>query len=104
MPGDAYGWHSRPYHKVLYCGEGSITFHTREGDFELKATASTFPREWIARQRWRIGMSLHRGAALTGVPKMPRVDSIDFEEKWSCEALRLRRIVIQSWLRKEGQE
>lgn len=34
-PGDVYGWHSHPYHKVLFCLEGSITFHTREGDMEL---------------------------------------------------------------------
>jgi len=36
-PGDTYGWHSHPYHKVLYCGGGSITFHTREEDLELRA-------------------------------------------------------------------
>lgn len=36
-PGDTYGWHSHPYHKVLYCGAGSITFHTRDEDLELKA-------------------------------------------------------------------
>jgi quercetin dioxygenase-like cupin family protein len=35
-PGDTYGWHSHPYHKVLYCGEGSITFHTRSGDHEVR--------------------------------------------------------------------
>ncbi len=35
-PGDTYGWHSHSYHKVLYCEEGSITFHTRHGDFELQ--------------------------------------------------------------------
>lgn len=34
-PGDTYGWHSHPYHKVLRCGTGSITFHTRAEDFEL---------------------------------------------------------------------
>lgn len=34
-PGDTYGWHSHRYHKVLYCARGSITFHTKEGDFEL---------------------------------------------------------------------
>lgn len=31
-----YGWHEHPYHKVLYCVEGSITFHTDEGDTELR--------------------------------------------------------------------
>jgi mannose-6-phosphate isomerase-like protein (cupin superfamily) len=36
-PGDTYGWHAHAYHKVLFCLEGSITFHTREGDMELKA-------------------------------------------------------------------
>ena len=25
-PGDRYGVHSHPYHKVLYCAEGSIRF------------------------------------------------------------------------------
>jgi quercetin dioxygenase-like cupin family protein len=36
-PGDTYGWHSHTFHKVLFCLEGSITFHTREGDIELHA-------------------------------------------------------------------
>lgn len=36
-PGDAYGWHSHGYHKVLVCLEGSITFHTRDGDVTLEA-------------------------------------------------------------------
>jgi quercetin dioxygenase-like cupin family protein len=35
-PGDTYGWHDHPYHKVLYCLTGSIVFHTREGDIELR--------------------------------------------------------------------
>jgi quercetin dioxygenase-like cupin family protein len=34
-PGDRYGWHDHPYHKVLYCAEGSIVFHLREGDVRL---------------------------------------------------------------------
>ena len=34
-PGDRYGWHSHGYTKVLYCVEGSIVFHTPEGDFAL---------------------------------------------------------------------
>jgi quercetin dioxygenase-like cupin family protein len=34
-PGDTYGWHSHPYHKVLYCLRGSIVFHTRSGDVDL---------------------------------------------------------------------
>jgi mannose-6-phosphate isomerase-like protein (cupin superfamily) len=34
-PGDTYGWHEHPYHKVLFCSEGSIVFHTRDGDVEL---------------------------------------------------------------------
>ncbi len=33
--GYRYDWHEHPYHKVLYCVEGSITFHTDEGDTEL---------------------------------------------------------------------
>lgn len=36
-PGDTYGWHAHPYHKVLFCLEGSITFHTGDGDVELGA-------------------------------------------------------------------
>ena len=33
--GFSYDWHDHPYHKVLYCVEGSITFHTDQGDVEL---------------------------------------------------------------------
>jgi quercetin dioxygenase-like cupin family protein len=36
-PGDTYGWHAHGYHKVLFCLEGSIVFHTHEGDVELSA-------------------------------------------------------------------
>jgi hypothetical protein len=36
-PGDTYGWHSHAYHKVLLCRDGSITFHTRDGDVELRS-------------------------------------------------------------------
>lgn len=36
-PGDAYARHSHPYHKVLFCLEGSITFHLPEGDVGLEA-------------------------------------------------------------------
>lgn len=32
-----YDWHQHPHHKVLYCAEGSITFHTDDGDVEMKA-------------------------------------------------------------------
>jgi quercetin dioxygenase-like cupin family protein len=35
-PGDRYGWHSHTYDKVLRCVTGSITFHTVEGEFELR--------------------------------------------------------------------
>jgi hypothetical protein len=35
-PGDRYGWHSHDYHKVLFCLTGSITFHTRSGDIEMR--------------------------------------------------------------------
>ena len=36
-PGDRYGVHSHPYHKVLYCARGSIRFVLGEGgrEFEL---------------------------------------------------------------------
>jgi mannose-6-phosphate isomerase-like protein (cupin superfamily) len=36
-PGDRYGRHEHPRHKVLFCLEGSIVFHTDEGDVELLA-------------------------------------------------------------------
>jgi len=36
-PGDAYGWHEHPCGKVLFCLEGSIVFHTDEGDVSLDA-------------------------------------------------------------------
>jgi mannose-6-phosphate isomerase class I len=35
-PGDRYGRHDHGYHKVLFCLEGSIVFHTDEGDVELR--------------------------------------------------------------------
>jgi quercetin dioxygenase-like cupin family protein len=34
-PGDRYGAHSHTSHKVLYCAEGSITFHTDDGDIVM---------------------------------------------------------------------
>ena len=34
-PGERYGWHEHAYHKVLFCSEGSIVFHLRDGDVEL---------------------------------------------------------------------
>lgn len=36
-PGDTYGRHAHGYHKVLFCLEGSITFHLDDGDVELAA-------------------------------------------------------------------
>jgi hypothetical protein len=36
-PGDTYGTHDHAYHKVLFCLEGSIVFHLREGDVALAA-------------------------------------------------------------------
>lgn len=37
-PGDTYAMHSHEYHKVLFCLEGSITFHLRGGgDIDLRA-------------------------------------------------------------------
>lgn len=36
-PGDRYGWHQHSYHKVLYCVQGSIVFHTSDGDLALDA-------------------------------------------------------------------
>lgn len=34
-PGYVYGEHEHPYHKVLVCIEGSIVFHTADGDVAL---------------------------------------------------------------------
>jgi hypothetical protein len=34
-PGDIYGRHDHPRHKVLFCLSGSIVFHTDDGDLEL---------------------------------------------------------------------
>jgi hypothetical protein len=31
-PGDRYGAHSHPYHKVLYCARGSISFALDSGE------------------------------------------------------------------------
>jgi hypothetical protein len=36
-PGDTYGRHDHPYHKVLFCLDGSITFHLDDGDVTLEA-------------------------------------------------------------------
>jgi quercetin dioxygenase-like cupin family protein len=36
-PGERYGAHSHDFHKVLFCLEGSITFHLADGDVELSA-------------------------------------------------------------------
>lgn len=35
QPGYVYGEHEHAYHKVLICIEGSIVFHTPEGDIAL---------------------------------------------------------------------
>jgi quercetin dioxygenase-like cupin family protein len=36
-PGDRYGTHSHGYTKILCCLEGSIVFHTQDGDVALNA-------------------------------------------------------------------
>jgi quercetin dioxygenase-like cupin family protein len=36
-PGDRYDWHAHPQHKILFCAQGAITFHTGEGDHLLEA-------------------------------------------------------------------
>jgi len=36
-PGDTYQAHSHAYHKVLFCLDGGITFHTDDGDVDLVA-------------------------------------------------------------------
>ena len=35
-PGDTYGRHAHGYHKVLFCLDGSITFHLDEGHIGLE--------------------------------------------------------------------
>jgi quercetin dioxygenase-like cupin family protein len=35
-PGFVYGEHQHPYHKVLICVSGSITFYTPQGDVLLE--------------------------------------------------------------------
>ena len=35
-PGDTFDWHDHPFHKVLFCSEGTIVFHTRDGDVQLR--------------------------------------------------------------------
>ncbi|MEX0990881.1 MAG: cupin domain-containing protein [Actinomycetota bacterium] len=35
-PGDTYGEHDHPYHKVLYCQDGGIVFHTDDGDIAME--------------------------------------------------------------------
>lgn len=35
QPGDVYGPHSHGYLKILFCAEGTITFHTDDGDVQL---------------------------------------------------------------------
>jgi quercetin dioxygenase-like cupin family protein len=37
QPGFVYGEHRHRYHKVLFCVEGSITFHLRDGVRQLRA-------------------------------------------------------------------
>ena len=36
-PGDEYGWHAHQQAKVLFCLEGSIVFHTDDGDVPMSA-------------------------------------------------------------------
>ena len=38
-PGDRYGAHSHDYHKVLFCLEGSITFHLTDGGADADANS-----------------------------------------------------------------
>jgi mannose-6-phosphate isomerase-like protein (cupin superfamily) len=35
-PNDTYGWHAHEYHKVLFCLDGEITLHLRDGDVTLR--------------------------------------------------------------------
>lgn len=36
-PGHRYALHAHDYHKVLFCVDGSIIFHTESGDLPLAA-------------------------------------------------------------------
>ena len=36
-PAEVYGWHEHDRAKVLFCLEGSIVFHTNDGDLALGA-------------------------------------------------------------------
>lgn len=36
QPGHRYPTHSHDYDKVLFCVDGAITFHTPDGDLELR--------------------------------------------------------------------
>jgi hypothetical protein len=36
-PGDTYGRHEHPFHKVLFCLGGSVVFHLDDGDVALHA-------------------------------------------------------------------
>jgi len=36
-PGDRYGRHDHPYHKVLFCLDGSIVFHLDDREVDLRA-------------------------------------------------------------------
>ena len=36
-PGETYSWHEHDRDKVLFCLEGSIVFHTEDGDVALTA-------------------------------------------------------------------
>jgi len=35
-PDDRYGWHDHSYRDLVWCVAGSITFHTVDGDHELR--------------------------------------------------------------------
>lgn len=36
-PGDTYGRHDHARHKIIFCVEGAITFHTDDGDLPMTA-------------------------------------------------------------------
>jgi quercetin dioxygenase-like cupin family protein len=37
QPGYVYAEHRHPYHKMLFCIQGSIVFHTPDGDVAMSA-------------------------------------------------------------------
>ena len=73
-PGDTYGRHAHGYHKVLFCLEGSIVFHTDDGDVTLARRRPARPGAGDARTRRpsdRAGAAASRPPGEGRVPRRP---------------------------------